>query len=93
MQRAGRAGREVGRPYELCVSDLPDSLEFQGPGFCYRLYPEAAFRELPDASEPEILRCSLASATLRLKCLERDFFNLELLDSPNESAGKSQKLR
>ncbi|KLO17295.1 P-loop containing nucleoside triphosphate hydrolase protein [Schizopora paradoxa] len=58
----------------------------EGPGFCYRLYPESAFRDLPDTSEPEIMRCSLASATLRLKCLQRDFFDLELLDKPDGSA-------
>ena len=41
----------------------------EAPGRCYRLYPEAAWDSLPDATAPEILRCDLAGVVLSLKAL------------------------
>ena len=42
------------------------------PGKCYRLYTEAAFQSLDEASIPEIQRSNLAPVILQLKCLGID---------------------
>lgn len=42
------------------------------PGKCYRLYTEAAYNSLDDASIPEIQRSNLAPVILQLKCLGID---------------------
>lgn len=39
----------------------------ESPGQCYRLYTEQAYRSLPDAPTPEILRCDLSQALLGIK--------------------------
>ncbi|KAJ6584640.1 P-loop containing nucleoside triphosphate hydrolase protein [Mycena capillaripes] len=58
----------------------------EGPGFCYRLYTEDAFAAMAPTAEPEILRCSLALATLQLLCLDQDIQDLELMDKPDVDA-------
>lgn len=42
------------------------------PGKCYRLYTEAAYSSLPDATVPEIQRSNLAPTILQLKALGID---------------------
>lgn len=42
------------------------------PGKCYRLYTEAAFDDLPEATVPEIQRSNLAPTILQLKALGID---------------------
>ena len=42
------------------------------PGKCYRLYTEAAFQNLPQATVPEIQRSNLAPVILQLKALGID---------------------
>lgn len=42
------------------------------PGKCYRLYTEAAFNSLPEATVPEIQRSNLAPTVLQLKALGVD---------------------
>jgi ATP-dependent RNA helicase DDX35 len=42
------------------------------PGKCYRLYTEASFQSLPEATVPEIQRSNLAPAILQLKALGID---------------------
>ncbi|KAJ7070122.1 P-loop containing nucleoside triphosphate hydrolase protein [Mycena amicta] len=58
----------------------------EGPGFCYRLYTEDAFKKMALAPEPEIFRCSLAQAILQLMCLGQNIQDLELMDSPEIDA-------
>ncbi|KAJ6466359.1 ATP-dependent RNA helicase Prh1 [Mycena sanguinolenta] len=58
----------------------------EGPGFCYRLYTEAAFNAMAPSAEPEILRCSLAQAILQLLCLGQDIQELDLMDTPDVDA-------
>ncbi|KAF7315767.1 hypothetical protein MIND_00092700 [Mycena indigotica] len=60
----------------------------EGPGFCYRLYTEEAFKKMATAPEPEILRCSLSQAILQLMCLGQDIQQLELMDSPDDDASE-----
>ncbi|KAJ6620711.1 P-loop containing nucleoside triphosphate hydrolase protein [Mycena sp. CBHHK59/15] len=61
----------------------------EGPGACYRLYTEDAFRALAPAAEPEILRCSLAQSMLQLQCLGQDLQELDLMDAPEPDAVSS----
>lgn len=42
------------------------------PGKCYRLYTEAAYHDLPEATVPEIQRSNLAPSILQLKALGID---------------------
>lgn len=42
------------------------------PGKCYRLYTEAAYNDLPEATVPEIQRSNLAPTILQLKALGID---------------------
>ncbi|KAJ7081333.1 P-loop containing nucleoside triphosphate hydrolase protein [Mycena belliarum] len=61
----------------------------EGPGFCYRLYTEDAFRAMAPAAEPEILRTGLAGSMLQLLCLGQDLQELELMDAPDVEAVSS----
>ncbi|KAG8825302.1 DEAH-box ATP-dependent RNA helicase prp22 [Serendipita sp. 401] len=55
-----------------------------GPGKCYRLYTEVAFRnEMLPASVPEIQRTNLATTILNLKAMGiNDLLNFEFMDPP-----------
>ncbi|KAG5718719.1 putative ATP-dependent RNA helicase prh1 [Termitomyces sp. T112] len=55
----------------------------EGTGVCFRLYTEDAFNKMELAPEPEIMRCSLTSSILQLKCLDQDLEALDLMDTPN----------
>ncbi|TBU27060.1 P-loop containing nucleoside triphosphate hydrolase protein [Dichomitus squalens] len=58
----------------------------EGKGFCFRLYTEEAFNALPITAEPEILRCTLTSSVLQLRCLSQNLEELDLMDTPEESS-------
>jgi ATP-dependent RNA helicase DHX8/PRP22 len=55
-----------------------------GPGKCYRLYTEAAFRnEMMPTSIPDIQRTNLASTILTLKAMGiNDLINFDFMDPP-----------
>ncbi|KAI8013534.1 Pre-mRNA-splicing factor ATP-dependent RNA helicase DEAH10 [Camellia lanceoleosa] len=44
----------------------------EGPGKCFRLYPEIEFEKLKDSTIPEITRCNLSNIILQLKALGVD---------------------
>ena len=55
----------------------------EAPGKCFRLFPEAAFKELPAAAPPEIQRSSLVAVVLQLKALGvADVVGFDFLDPP-----------
>lgn len=55
----------------------------EGSGVCFRLYTEDAFNTMAVSGEPEILRCSLTSSILNLKCLGQNMEDLDLMDKPD----------
>ncbi|KAJ3783549.1 P-loop containing nucleoside triphosphate hydrolase protein [Lentinula aff. detonsa] len=61
----------------------------EGAGHCFRLYTVEAFKAMPLSAEPEIMRCSLSSSLLQLKCIGQDLETLELMDQPAEESMKS----
>ncbi|KAJ2935387.1 hypothetical protein H1R20_g1706, partial [Candolleomyces eurysporus] len=61
----------------------------EGMGVCFRLYTEAAFNAMALSSEPEILRSSLSSSILQLKCLGQELQELQLMDAPDEESIRS----
>ncbi|KIY53779.1 ATP-dependent RNA helicase Prh1 [Fistulina hepatica ATCC 64428] len=91
---AGAAAGGGGGVDTLLTRDITQSSALQragragreGPGYCFRLYTEDAFRAMPAAPEPEILRCSLTSGLLQLKCLGQDLQELDLIDMPSVDA-------
>jgi ATP-dependent helicase HrpB len=57
------------------------------PGVCLRLWSEAAHRQRPADTEPEIRRVDLAGAVLHLLCLgEKDVAHFPWLEPPPEAA-------
>mmetsp|Transcript_32656 Transcript_32656/g.49916 ORF Transcript_32656/g.49916 Transcript_32656/m.49916 type:complete len:83 (+) Transcript_32656:1073-1321(+) len=56
-------------------------------GKCIRLYSEEFYQKyMPDSTVPEIMRVSLTSTVLTLKCLGiNDVVNFEYLERPNIS--------
>ncbi|CAL5334857.1 unnamed protein product [Camellia sinensis] len=44
----------------------------EGPGKCFRLYPEIEFEKLRDSTIPEITQCNLSNVILQLKALGVD---------------------
>ncbi|KAI0494599.1 hypothetical protein KFK09_024740 [Dendrobium nobile] len=61
----------------------------EGPGKCFRLYPESEFWKLIDSTVPEIKRCSLSNVVLQLKALGfDDIIGFEFMDKPSRSAIK-----
>lgn len=55
----------------------------EAPGKCYRLFTEADFNELKEATKPEILRTDLAHAILTLKARSQDdVVNFDYLSPP-----------
>lgn len=59
----------------------------EAPGSCFRLYPESEYRKLTNETEPEILRCDVATAILTLKAIGvQNVLDFDFLDRPsNES--------
>lgn len=54
-----------------------------GPGVCYRLYTEAAYRtEMLESAMPEIQRTNLCNVVLLLKSLNVDVLRFDFMDPP-----------
>ncbi|EXB44854.1 Putative ATP-dependent RNA helicase DHX33 [Morus notabilis] len=59
----------------------------QGPGKCFRLYPESEFEKLEDSTKPEIKRCNLSNVILQLKALGvDDIIGFDFIEKPSRSA-------
>lgn len=59
----------------------------EAPGQCYRLYTEASFNDLDKDNTPEILRCDLAEALLKMKARGvEDVLNFSFLSPPPRAA-------
>lgn len=54
-------------------------------GECYRLYTQEAFRALPLAGTPEIVRTDLAAAVLQLCAMGQDPYTFDWLDQPDRT--------
>ncbi|KAL0420766.1 UNVERIFIED_CONTAM: Pre-splicing factor ATP-dependent RNA helicase DEAH10 [Sesamum latifolium] len=56
----------------------------EGPGKCYRLYPENEFYKLKDSTTPEIKRCNLSNVILQLKALGiDDIVGFDFIEEPD----------
>ncbi|CAA0828758.1 RNA helicase family protein, partial [Striga hermonthica] len=56
----------------------------EGPGKCYRLYPENEFYKLKDSTTPEIKRCNLSKVILQLKALGiDDIVGFDFIEEPD----------
>ncbi|KAJ0247562.1 Pre-mRNA-splicing factor ATP-dependent RNA helicase DEAH10 [Hirschfeldia incana] len=59
----------------------------EGPGKCFRLYPEREFEKLDDSTKPEIKRCNLSSVILQLKSLGiDDIIGFDFIDKPSRGS-------
>ncbi|GAV71954.1 Helicase_C domain-containing protein/HA2 domain-containing protein/OB_NTP_bind domain-containing protein [Cephalotus follicularis] len=59
----------------------------EGPGKCFRLYPESEFAKLEDSTKPEIKRCNLSNVILQLKALGiDDIIGFDFLEKPLRAA-------
>ncbi|KAL0336543.1 UNVERIFIED_CONTAM: Pre-splicing factor ATP-dependent RNA helicase DEAH10 [Sesamum radiatum] len=59
----------------------------EGPGKCYRLYPENEFYKLKDSTTPEIKRCNLSNVILQLKALGiDDIIGFNFIEEPDRMA-------
>lgn len=59
----------------------------EGPGKCFRLYPEREFEKLEDSTKPEIKRCNLSNVILQLKSLGiDDIGGFDFIDKPSRGA-------
>lgn len=56
----------------------------EGPGKCFRLYPESEFEKLSDSTDPEIRRCNLSNVILQLKALGvDDIIGFDFMEKPS----------
>lgn len=59
----------------------------EGPGKCFRLYPEIEFEKLEDSTKPEIKRCNLSNVILQLKALGvDDILGFDFIEKPLRAA-------
>ncbi|KAK9676040.1 hypothetical protein RND81_11G049700 [Saponaria officinalis] len=59
----------------------------EGPGKCFRLYPENEFEKLVDSTVPEIKRCNLSNVILQLKALGvDDIIGFDFMEKPSRMA-------
>lgn len=59
----------------------------EGPGKCFRLYPEVEFDKLADSTVPEIKRCNLSNVILQLKALGvDDIMSFDFMEKPSRMA-------
>ncbi|KAI7993897.1 Pre-mRNA-splicing factor ATP-dependent RNA helicase DEAH10 [Camellia lanceoleosa] len=59
----------------------------EGPGKCFRLYPESEFDKLSDSTVPEIRRCNLSNVILQLKALGvDDIIGFDFMEKPSSEA-------
>ncbi|KAJ2356935.1 ATP-dependent RNA helicase [Coemansia erecta] len=65
----------------------------EAAGFCYRLYTETDFVQLPEDSVPEIKRCQLSMVVLQLKASGVDnVMKFDFMDRPSKRALKHAHL-
>ncbi|GMH20498.1 hypothetical protein Nepgr_022339 [Nepenthes gracilis] len=56
----------------------------EGPGKCFRIYPENEFAKLADSTVPEIKRCNLSNVVLQLKALGvDDIVGFDFMEKPS----------
>ncbi|GMH31197.1 hypothetical protein Nepgr_033040 [Nepenthes gracilis] len=56
----------------------------EGPGKCFRIYPENEFAKLADSTVPEIKRCNLSNVVLQLKALGvDDIVGFDFMENPS----------
>lgn len=59
----------------------------EGPGKCFRLYPEGEFEKLEDSTKPEIKRCNLSNVILQLKALGvDDILGFDFMEKPSRAS-------
>ncbi|CAA7036301.1 unnamed protein product [Microthlaspi erraticum] len=59
----------------------------EGPGKCFRLYPEREFEKLEDSAKPEIKSVNLSNVILQLKALGiDDIVGFDFIDKPSRVA-------
>lgn len=59
----------------------------EGPGKCFRLYPETEFEKLEDSTKPEIKRCNLSNVVLQLMALGvKDVIGFDFIEKPPRAA-------
>ncbi|KAJ4816526.1 RNA helicase family protein [Rhynchospora pubera] len=59
----------------------------EGPGKCFRLYPESEFVKMVDSTVPEIKRCNLSNVVLQLKALGvDDIIGFDFMEKPSRMA-------
>lgn len=59
----------------------------EGPGKCYRLYPESRFEGLDDSTVSEIKRCNLSNVILQLSALGvDDIIGFDFMEKPDRMA-------
>jgi ATP-dependent RNA helicase DHX33 len=85
--------RDIGGGFDtLRTKDITQSSAMQragragreGPGSCFRLYTQDAFKEMDLTADPEILRRSFVGSLLQLVYLGQDPDTLELMDQPDD---------
>ncbi|KAL8470716.1 hypothetical protein ACS0TY_033328 [Phlomoides rotata] len=70
-----------------CLCLLHGRAGREGPGKCYRLYPEYEFYKLKDSTTPEIKRCNLSNVILQLKALGiDDILGFDFIEEPDRMA-------
>ncbi|CAL5334862.1 unnamed protein product [Camellia sinensis] len=58
----------------------------EGPGKCFRLYPEIEFEKLRDSTIPEITQCNLSNVILQLKALGvDDILGFDFMEKPYQT--------
>lgn len=58
-----------------------------GPGKCFRLYTEEAYKKLTPSPLPEIKRCDLTFAMLQQKSFGQNMEEIDFMDPPDRAAG------
>lgn len=71
-------------PGWLLISYCSGRAGREGPGKCFRLYPEGEFEKLEDSTKPEIKRCNLSNVILQLKALGvDDILGFDFMEKPS----------
>ncbi|KAF5936418.1 hypothetical protein HYC85_027547 [Camellia sinensis] len=66
----------------------------EGPGKCFRLYPEIEFEKLRDSTILEITRCNLSNIILQLKALGvDDIFGFDFMEKPSSPLYYTNKFK
>jgi len=68
----------------MCILPSSGRAGREGPGKCFRLYPEIEFDKLADSTVPEIKRCNLSNVILQLKALGvDDVMSFDFMEKPS----------